>query len=254
MPSIFGKKPARHDARTLHLGAILNSAALPPLPDQYDFDDTHPTLPTPPPPLGNLAHPCCVISGRGHQTIRFELSEQGVLPDLTEADVLAEWRKETNGAEEGLYVLDSLKLWRKEGWRAAGKKYDITAFAKVDPTDRERMKTAIYLFDGIGLGVALPFSVTQNLDSTAPWSVPLDPAHAKRDPHGGHYVLLTGYDDTGPVCVTWGRKQSMTWEFVNRYADEAYAIIDGVDDWLGTNSPINVESLIQYLKVVGTMM
>jgi hypothetical protein len=30
------------------------------------------------------------------------------------------------------------------------------------------------------------------------------------------------------VCVTWGRKQQLTWAFVDKYCDEAYAIIDAV--------------------------
>ncbi len=46
----------------------------------------------------------------------------------------------------------------------------------------------------------------------------------------------------------------MTWEFVARYADEAYAVVDGVDSWLGARSPINAKALVDYLQVVGTMM
>ena len=45
----------------------------------------------------------------------------------------------------------------------------------------------------------------------------------------GHYVYVPGYTKTGPVCVTWGRKQQMSWAFVEKYCDEAYAIFDAID-------------------------
>ena len=45
----------------------------------------------------------------------------------------------------------------------------------------------------------------------------------------GHYVYVPGYTKDGPVCVTWGRKQQMSWAFVDKYCDEAYAIIDAID-------------------------
>ncbi len=252
MAPMFGKRPARRDTRSLRLGAIVNESSLPPLPRQFDFDDAHPEMPHP--AFGNNDHPCCVIAAHAHQTLRFELSEARSIPDITEYDVLTEWRKQTHGAEEGLVVLDSLRRWRREGWRAAGRTYRITAFATVDWGDRERMKLAIYLLHGIGLGLDLPFAVTEHINDTTPWSVPSDPRLARKDPRGGHYALLTGYDEEGPVCVTWGRKQHMTWEFVDRYADEAYALVDGVDPWLAiSDSPINVEALVEYLQMAGTV-
>ena len=42
-------------------------------------------------------------------------------------------------------------------------------------------------------------------------------------------VLAPGYTRAGPVCVTWGQKQQMTWAVFDKYCDEAYAIIDAID-------------------------
>ncbi len=52
---------------------------------------------------------------------------------------------------------------------------------------------------------------------------------SRPNPKNGHYVYVPGYTKSGPVCVTWGRKQQMTWAFLNKYSDEAYAIIDAVN-------------------------
>ena len=42
-------------------------------------------------------------------------------------------------------------------------------------------------------------------------------------------MYVTGYTALGPTCVTWGRKQRMSWRFFGKYCDEAYAIIDALD-------------------------
>jgi hypothetical protein len=42
-------------------------------------------------------------------------------------------------------------------------------------------------------------------------------------------VYVPGYTTIGPVCVTWGRKQQMSWAFFDKYCDEAYAIFDAAD-------------------------
>ena len=121
----FGKAPAKRDSRNLKLSAILK--APPPLPAEYDFDVTHNGIPTP--MFGNDYYSDCVIAGRAHQTLRFEMAEQGVLVSITDKEVLREYLKETGGDDTGLVVLDSLKLWRKPGWRAAKQRFKIKAFA-----------------------------------------------------------------------------------------------------------------------------
>ena len=36
------------------------------------------------------------------------------------------------------------------------------------------------------------------------------------------YVYVSGYTAKGPVRVTWGRTQQMTWAWFATYCDEAY--------------------------------
>ena len=42
-------------------------------------------------------------------------------------------------------------------------------------------------------------------------------------------MYITGYDPFGPTCVTWGKKQPMSWKFFGKYCDEAYAVIDALN-------------------------
>jgi hypothetical protein len=220
----FGKRPAKHDRRNFEYGALL--AAKPRLPKSYDFDVRYLAVPTP--MFGNDRHGDCVIAGRAHQTLRFEYLEQHEVLNISYADVLREWHKENGNTEHGLSVLDSLKEWRTRGWRAAGTVYEIKAFAAVDWTNVDEVKSAILTQVGIGFGLTLPYDAITVFQAGRPWDVTTGPG-GKPDPNGGHYVYCSGYTALGPVCVTWGRKQQMTWRFLQRYCDEAYTTIDARD-------------------------
>jgi hypothetical protein len=220
----LGKAPAKRDARNLKFAAILKAPVT--LPKEYDFDLKHPGIPTP--MFANDRYGDCVIAGRAHQTLRFELIEQKKKLQVTDKDVLREYMKETGGADTGLVVLDSLKLWRKPGWNAAKRKYSIKAFSELNRANHNQVKQAIVLNIGVGLGLSLPISAQGQFQSGKPWDVVSGP-NGRPNSWGGHYVLVPGYTTRGPVCVTWGTKHQMTWAFFDKYCDEAYAIIDAID-------------------------
>lgn len=220
----FGKKPAKRDSRNLKLSAILKAPVS--LPNEYDFDVNHNGIPTP--MFANDVHGDCVMAGRAHQTLRFEKAEQGVVIKITEPEVLQEYFKESGGADNGLAVLDSLNLWRQRGWKAARRVYKIQAFAEINPAKNDEIKRTVFMDIGAGLGLTLPDSAINQFHAGKPWDVVKGPgSRPNRD--NGHYVYVPGYTKTGPVCVTWGRKQQMSWAFLKKYCDEAYAIIDAVD-------------------------
>lgn len=220
----FGKRPVKRDPRNLAFASIL--LAPPPLPAEYDFDVAHQGIPTP--MFGNDHYGDCVIAGRAHQTLRFEKAEQNRLLKITEKDVLKEYFAEAGGEDTGLVVLDSLKEWRKRGWRAAGRRYKIKAFAQIDPAVHNQVRRAVFMDIGVGLGLELPDAAITQYFAGKPWEV-VRGKTGKPDPHNRHYVYVPGYTRHGPVCVTWGRKLQMSWAFFGKYCDEAYAIIDAID-------------------------
>ncbi len=246
----LGKAPAKRDDRTFRMAALLKE--LPAVPAEWDFDLAHNEFHIPLPMFANDLYGNCVIAGRAHQTLRFETIEQKKIVRVTDKDVLREYWREEGGAgpdfDQGLVVLDSLKYWRKYGWKAGLKKYSIHAFAQVDKKNRSEVRAAIYLLSGAGAGLALPLSAKAQIDAGKPWDV-VSGAGGKPDSWGGHYVFLSGYTAKGPVCVTWGRKQQMTWAFVEKYCDEMYGIVDNKDRFL-KRSPIDVEKLEYYLSVL----
>lgn len=220
----LGKAPAKRDARNLQLRAILRKKIR--LPVEYDFDLEHPSVPTP--MFGNDEWGCCVISGRAHQTLRFELVEQQRLVRVTTKDVVDEYLEQSGGEDIGLITLDSLRLWRKQGWMASRKRYAIRAFSEVDRSRIDEVKTAIVMNLGVGIGLRLPASAERELAAGKPWTK-TSGMGTRPNSWGGHYVYVTGYTKLGPTCVTWGSKQSMSWRFFSTYCDEAYAIIDALN-------------------------
>jgi hypothetical protein len=220
----LGKKPAKRDRRTLELTSILRAAGK--VPDEYDVDTVHPGVPTP--VFANDRLGDCVIAGRAHQTLRFELAEQRRVLQITDAEVVREYLLETGGSDRGLIVLDSLSRWRKRGWIAAGARYYITAYAEIDRSSASQVKQAVFTELGVGLGLSLPMTAQREFEAGKPWAA-VSGRGSVPGSWGGHYVYVTGYTALGPTCVSWGRKQRMSWAFFGRYCDEAYAIIDALD-------------------------
>ena len=220
----LGKGPAKRDPRNLQLRALLKKVVK--LPLEYDFDLKHPTVPTP--MFGNDQWGCCVISGRAHQTLRFELVEQKKVLPITSKEVVDEYLAQSGGADSGLIMLDSLRLWRKQGWLAAKKRYNIRAFSEVNRARLPEVKTAIFLNLGVGIGLRLPKSAERELTAGKPWTTTTG-SGATPNSWGGHYVYVSGYTKLGPTCVTWGAKQQMSWAFFTKYCDEAYAILDDLN-------------------------
>ena len=220
----LGKAPAKRDPRNLQLKAILRRTVT--LPAEYDLDSNHAGVPTP--AYGNNQWGCCVIAGRAHQTLRFELAEQKRLLRLTEKEVVDEYLEQSGGVDSGLITLDSLRLWRKQGWKAARKRYFIRAFSELDRASVNEVKMAIFMNLGVGIGLRLPLSAQHELDEGKPWTT-TSGRGSRANSWGGHYVYVCGYTTLGPTCVTWGAKQQMSWAFFKAYCDEAYAIIDALN-------------------------
>ena len=241
----LGKLPQKIDARTFQLRKLLVAANLPPLPAEFDADGSCPNL------LDNFMfandkYGDCVIAGRAHMTLRFECFEQKKIIVISDTDVLNAYWHETGGNDSGLIMLDSLRVWRKEGWTAAGNPYNIYAFAQVTIKHHDDVKYSVLLLNGAYIGLNLPLSAKSQLGKV--WEVGSGP-DSEVGSWGGHCVYVKSYNAIGPVCVTWGKPQQMTWAFLDKYCDEAYAVIDNRNTWIDpANNPLNCELLESLLK------
>jgi hypothetical protein len=254
----LGKLPARIDKRTIPLSKILRVELLPELPSSFDVDES----------VGgiqdnfifnNSIYGDCVIAARAHQTLRFEKFEQGNQIAISDKEVTDEYFKETGGPDNGLVLLYSLKDWRNDGWIIGGKKYTIYAFASVDWMNHDEVKHCIHLLGGVNFGMYVYQTDIDQFNQNLDWELTGNNGSFL----GGHGVYgcayiyqqntcphcAVGWTEDGLICITWGRRQKMTWDFWDARVDEAYGIVDNRDSWLG-DSPVDINKLDGYLKEI----
>jgi len=240
----LGKLPPKIDKRTIPLKAIIKRELLPPLPDTYNIDTA----------LGgiednfvfnNSVYGDCVIAAQAHQTLRFEKYEQGVQIPITDQEVVNEYFEQTGGADRGLVLLLSLNDWRNDGWLTCGRNYTIYAFASVDKNDHEEVKHCIHLLGGVNFGMKVYDKDIEQFKNGLVWHL----TGADGSLRGGHGVYLYAYDTDGIWCMTWGKRQKMTWAFWNARVDEAYGIVDNKNKWQ-PDSPLDVEEMDRKLQEI----
>lgn len=132
----------------------------------------------------------------------------------------------TGENDNGAAITDVLNYWQTKG--IEGNK--ILGWVQIDHTNIERVKQAMYLFSAVNIGFNVPSSAMDQFNRGQAWDVVNRPGAIE----GGHCVPLFGYGAVGDSCVTWGKRQEMTWNFFMKYCDEAYAIIN--QDWINKTS------------------
>lgn len=246
----LGKLAVKKDRRTIKMSSILR--ALPPVPDSYDVDTALGGL-TENNKFANDQFGDCVIAGRAHMTLRFEKFEQGKLITINDTDVVNEYFKESGGQDTGLIMLDSLNSWRR-GWTIGNKTYNIYAYGILNSGNIDEVKSTIYLLSGAYTGFALPQSAKAQFDSRQIWDVTNGP-EAEPGSWGGHCVYIKRYEkaltSTNFTAITWGVEQEMSQDFLLKYCDEAYGIVDDINKWADpANDPLDVQKLNGYLQEI----
>src|SRR5208283_2701894 len=105
---------------------------------------------------------------------------------------------------------------------------------------------AVYLLYGAYIGIQVPQSAMDQFNAGQPWTIVLGSPI-----EGGHCIYIVGYNATGPVCITWGKKQQMDWNFFDTYCDEAYVVIDSLDAWINpATDPLDITKLEGYIQAI----
>ena len=106
---------------------------------------------------------------------------------------------------------------------ASGAKVDrILGFVELDHRRVDDVKRTIFNAGVAYIGLNIPQHVLPDGgEPPAIWDVV-----AKDLIVGGHCVVLPGYDEDGPIAISWGWTYKMTWAFFAKYVDEVYSIAD----------------------------
>jgi hypothetical protein len=226
----LGKRPPVIDSRTLRFGNYL-TAALPAPPASVNYGAKVPAWPM----YYNDQYGDCTCAAAGHM-IQNWTANAGTEVSPPKASVLTFYEHFVGTpppADEGCDMLSVLKYWRSTGLDA----HKVTAFAALDLKNTTQTQSAVSITGGIYIGVALPnFATTGDMLST-PWVVPAGGPVGDAAPNSanGHCIPAVAYDAAGLTVVTWGESKSMSWEFYDAYADEAFAVVsqDFIDSRTG---------------------
>jgi len=245
----LGKKAPRKDSRTLKLAKYIQPK-LGLAPSRCGYIDRVINWPM----FLNDSLGDCVCAAMAHIEQQAD-AYTGRPYTITDGDVLRAYEKiggynpNDPSTDQGCDMLTALKYWRTCG---IGHK-KIKAFVSVDYKNHEEVAQAIWLFGSVFTGLALPITA-QNQKRC--WSVVSMEGNGSFGSWGGHCVPLVGYNlqkPAGAMCVTWGETVAVTWNFVDAYMDECYAVI--TDDWIGPKglspSNFNLKQLLEDLTEIG---
>jgi hypothetical protein len=249
----LGKQEHKFDERTL----LMANYMLPDIrvPYRYNFDRGKTPLPLP--MWGNDKWGDCVIAGEANHLLRLERIEQRRTVKLTEQIVVDRY-KHLTGAQQpddandtGLVVLEAMRNWYHEGWTVNGRNYTIAAYGELEPGDRKQLRMGVYLLHGIHLGYWLPLSARKMTDEGV-WDYQGQTgAEWQPGSWGGHLVYSKAFDEKGLEILTWGQKVKVTNAFIEKYCDEAWAVVDNFDSWR-VRQTINVAALTNKLQLISS--
>lgn len=170
--------------------------------------------------LGNDVAGDCVVAGAMHVDMLMSAHTGAMRRYTTDQAIqlysrLTGYDPATGTNDTGLVMTDFLEFWRTEG--IDGQK--ILGWAKVD-LDPVRLDQATWLFAAAYTGVEVPQSAMDQFNAGQTWEVvPNSPVE------GGHCIPAFNYGSLGRKFVTWGAMQPALNDWVQKYMDEAYAVI-----------------------------
>lgn len=168
---MLGKTHATHDRRTLQFPDYTRSVPPPPT------ACAHTGIDQPWGMLGNDRLSDCVIAMEAHLLMVFSAFGRGECFPVTDAEVVSAYRRVAHwrpaGPDDpgpGCNMLAAMKDWRTRG--VGGGR--IAAFAGIHSKDVQQIKTAIWLFGGVAMGVELPDDALPTAESIPPWGETVD--------------------------------------------------------------------------------
>lgn len=193
--------------------------------------------------FGNRVHGDCTRASQAVLQMRSERLEQRRTIKITDEEVIRVYYEMTEryygGGDTGAYELDALNDWRRPDYTfkdVYGRPYTIDAFTRVNHSNLQEVKQAIYIsgVHGIKFCMNLPYAFSAM--NVKKWDIQEDaPLIGVWAPGswGGHSMTATGYTKEGIIWpTTWDEPDGLiTWRAFAAYCDESYMVIDSINAW-----------------------
>lgn len=162
----------------------------------------------------------CVIAG-GYHVVGVETGNADDLFTATDQQITGDYsaiggyvRRDPN-TDNGCDEATALNYWTERGF-ADGTK--LLGWLAVDPTDRQEVAAALYLFENLFFGIELPDAWVNPMPSGSGFTWD---AAGPSDPANGHCVAGVGYNPNGVTIDTWGLLGTLTWNAIAQYCTAA---------------------------------
>lgn len=240
----LGKNPATRTKKLVSFRRFLDTSALPPLP-AGDFGHDNLVRNTAWGMLGNDQYGDCVLAGADHEHMLW-LAESGTVADptklfsdttaLADYSAITGFRKSDPNSDQGTDMEAAAAYRRKTGVvDVSGKRHQIGAYVDVDPGDITQLWYAMWLFDGVGIGVEFPSAWMDafNQGAAGLWDAVPHP-----NIKGGHYISGAARTGGRANIITWGDDHPrLTTAGYQQFNDQtlAYASAEKLHSGVDTN-------------------
>ena len=180
----------------------------------------------------------CTEAMVGHNLQNTSTYGDGATVTIGDDDVLAAYvrvsgyRPGDPSTDKGAVLQNVYNDWRKNG--VGG--HRALAFAEVDVSDLNEVKTAIATFGAAGFGITVTQQMMADFNAGKGWT------RAGGRKLGGHAIVAVGYDVDGVDVVTWAIVIRMTWTVFRKVCEEAWIAV--LPEWLNDQSgedPLGVD-------------
>lgn len=166
--------------------------------------------------MGNDQNGDCTIAAAFHIAgMLLQNAAQPLPSQFTAATAVALYYKLSGGQDTGLDEQVVFNWWQQHGL-LSDNTHKITARVFVDPTDREQVQSALWLFGNLYLTAALPDAWINPMPggNGFTWAVSGTP-----DFNNGHAFCGVAYDQTGVTIDTWGEFGTLTYAALTQYCN-----------------------------------
>jgi hypothetical protein len=260
-----GRLPRRGDARDLNFAAYFAPVKVP-----LSFRPFKSRKPFPRQGFGNIEYGDCTKAKQAIAALRMERLEQRRTITIADAEVVRVYLDMTQrlygGGDTGAYETDALSEWRRPEYTfrdGKGRPYTIEAYTRVNVSDLDEVRAALYTSSSVGLAVCANMPDAWKGQDT--WDAPVDRSSFTGiwtpGGWGGHSMWISPndqgwlYTEDGVYIQTWtDAPRLITWRAFAAYFDEAHNVIDSVNSWkkrLGAK--FNAKALIRDVNEVSSL-
>lgn len=227
---------------TDHSKMRLGCLAPVPTPHLPDLDTYAARMPLPEPPanidwgrdsewplLANDSVGDCTLAAVMHYMQAAERWRDGVGRMATDEQTLAGYAAAAGydpakpESDRGALISDVMKHWLVAGFEGPGGVDKPTAYVKVDVSNPQLMRQALWLFGPLIVGARMPLMAQKQLMWPTPGLLTGDNLPGS---WGGHCMLLTAWRPSDAVeLVTWGEAKTATAGWLKAYVVEAWAVL-----------------------------